>query len=247
MEQSKKTSFDFYMLPLVLAVAVVPLLTMMTSYSSGIGKYTWASGGSFVDFFLGFKRGALILLGAVIIILFCAAQWMRVQAKAVWTTKNQKIVLILLAVFWGVTAISALLADEKIDALFGGFEQMEGVLVVTAYVALFCLAYFLLSSENKIQVIVHALLIGSLILSIFWQMMSQRHFLPCLCIRCLRSLMELRQVLEKGFLMQHFTILIMLDPMWHLCFRLPFMRRYRMKKTDIKLWRRHPLCASLLC
>ena len=92
MEQSKKTSFDFYMLPLVLAVAVVPLLTMMTSYSSGIGKYTWASGGSFVDFFLGFKRGALILLGAVIIILFCAAQWMRVQAKAVWTTKNQKIV-----------------------------------------------------------------------------------------------------------------------------------------------------------
>ena len=71
MEQSKKTSFDFYMLPLVLAVAVVPLLTMMTSYSSGIGKYTWASGGSFVDFFLGFKRGALILLGAVIIILFC--------------------------------------------------------------------------------------------------------------------------------------------------------------------------------
>ena len=90
-----------------------PLLTMMTAYSSGIGKYTWASGGSFVDFFLGFKRGALILLGAVIIILFCAAQWMRVQAKAVWTTKNQKIVLILLAVFWGVTAISALLADEK--------------------------------------------------------------------------------------------------------------------------------------
>ena len=62
------------------------------------------------------------------------------QAKAVWTTKNQKIVLILLAVFWGVTAISALLADEKIDALFGGFEQMEGILVVTAYVALFCLA-----------------------------------------------------------------------------------------------------------
>ena len=54
MEQSKKTSFDFYMLPLVLAVAVVPLLTMMTAYSSGIGKYTWASGGSFVDFFLGF-------------------------------------------------------------------------------------------------------------------------------------------------------------------------------------------------
>lgn len=138
----------------------------MTSYSSGIGKYTWASGGSFVDFFLGFKRGALILLGAVIIILFCVSQWMRAQAKAVWTTKNQKIVLILLAVFWGVTAISALLADEKIDALFGGFEQMEGLLVVTAYVALFCLAYFLLSSENKIQVIVHALLIGSLILSV---------------------------------------------------------------------------------
>lgn len=121
-----------------------------------MGNIHGRPGGSFVDFFLGFKRGALILLGAVIIILFCAAQWMRVQAKAVWTTKNQKIVLILLAVFGGVTAISALLADEKIDALFGGFEQMEGLLVVTAYVALFCLAYFLLSSENKIQVIVHA-------------------------------------------------------------------------------------------
>ena len=80
MEQSKKTSFDFYMLPLVLAVAVVPLLTMMTAYSSGIGKYTWASGGSFVDFFLGFKRGALIVsviytlmvsLPFIIILLFC--------------------------------------------------------------------------------------------------------------------------------------------------------------------------------
>ena len=126
MEQSKKTSFDFYMLPLVLAVAVVPLLTMMTSYSSGIGKYTWASGGSFVDFFLGFKRGALILLGAVIIILFCAAQWMRVQAKAVWTTKNQKIVLILLA---GRELLSIFNNDPQVISV--GYTRM--IMVFSAY------------------------------------------------------------------------------------------------------------------
>lgn len=65
--------------------------------------------------------------------------------------KNQKIVLILLAVFGGVTAISALLADEKIDALFGGFEQMEGLLVVTAYVALFVLLIFFYRVKIKFK------------------------------------------------------------------------------------------------
>ncbi len=67
------------------------------------------------------------------------------QAKAVWTTKNQKIVLILLAVFWVLPQYRHCLRMKKIDALFGGFEQMEGILVVTAYVALFlsCLFSFI--------------------------------------------------------------------------------------------------------
>lgn len=166
MGQSKKKIFDSCMLPLVLAVAVVPLLTMMTAYSSEIGKYTWASGHSFVDFFLSYKRMALIFLGVVVCIMFCVMPWLRMQAKMIWSMKNQRIVLIALAVFFGGTAISALLANEKKDALFGGFEQMEGLLVVAAYVVLFCLAYFVCTNENKIQVIVRALLIGSMILSV---------------------------------------------------------------------------------
>ncbi len=59
--------------------------------------------------------------------------------------------------------------------------------------------------------IVHALLIGSLILSVLGVLQAfgvdylandvTTPFLPCLCIRCLRNLMELRQVSgERGFL-----------------------------------------------
>lgn len=81
MEWSKKTSFVFICCHWFCRGSC-PLLTMMYFVFIGNWEYTWASGGSFVDFFLGFKRGALFLLGAVIIILFCAAQWVRAQAKA---------------------------------------------------------------------------------------------------------------------------------------------------------------------
>lgn len=50
------------------------------------------------------------------------------QAKAVWTTKKQKIVLFLLAVFWSVTAISALLADEKMVRYSVDLSKWKGYL-----------------------------------------------------------------------------------------------------------------------
>lgn len=152
-----------YGLLLLFVLAVVPLLTMMGVYQSGIGDYSWASGYYFYDFFLMLKSRALMMAGIVItlflVILFCSGK------RGQWT-KTKRAAFSLAGLFLAMALVSALAADDRMDALFGGFEQMEGLFVIVSYIVCFIFACLYVTDESWVCVLLRALLVGSFILSL---------------------------------------------------------------------------------
>lgn len=160
----KKRLGKIYSLPLILVLAVIPLMTMMGTYSSGIGDYSWARGQSFYDFFLVFKSCSLMLAGAVLILLFVMLIWggdaERLKDKNVWRVLGPACVFLLAAL------VSAFASDERSDAFWGGYEQMEGFFVILAYFLCFVFSYLYVTEEEWLTVVLRALLAGSFILSL---------------------------------------------------------------------------------
>lgn len=152
-----------YGIPLLFVLTIVPLLTMMGVYQSGIGDYPWASGHFFYDFFLIFKSRALMLTGILVSLLLGMLLY---SGKRGAGTKMQRTGLILAGLFFVVSLISALAARERVDALFGGYEQMEGLFVILSYVACFCFTCLYVTGEGWVSMLLHALLVGSFILSL---------------------------------------------------------------------------------
>lgn len=152
-----------YGIPLLFALAVIPLLTTMGVYQSGIGDYTWASGHFFYDFFLVMKSRALMITGILVSLLLGYRLYS--GKRGPWT-KGQKAGLILAGVFLVMSFLSALSAKERMDAFFGGYEQMEGFLVIVAYIACFCFTCLYATDEGWVSMLLHALLVGSFILSL---------------------------------------------------------------------------------
>lgn len=160
----KKRLDKIYAVPLILVLAVIPLMTMMGVYASGIGDYSWASGRAFYDFFLIYKSCTLMLAGAVLILFFL----MRISGGDMGRLKDNSTrrVLVPVGVFFLVTLVSALAADERADAFFGGYEQMEGFFVILAYLLCFSFSYLYITEEAWVNVFLRALLVGSFILSL---------------------------------------------------------------------------------
>lgn len=153
-----------YVLPFVFVLAVIPLMTMMGTYRSQIGDYPWASGYSFYDFFLVYKSGSLVLVGILTMTMICVKLYGGHDRQ--WMAKNQLWPVGLVGIFLLFSLVSAVFAGERSDALFGGYEQMEGVFVVVAYIACFLFIYLFVTDENWLRVLLHALVAGALILSL---------------------------------------------------------------------------------
>lgn len=163
MKHKEKEAGRIYGLPLLFVLAVVPLLTMMGVYESGIGDYPWAAGHFFYDFFLVLKSRALMLTGILIALL--TGMLLYSGEKEHWT-KTQKAALVLAGLFLVLSLVSALMAKERMDAFFGGYEQMEGWFVIVAYIACFSFTCLYVTDEGWVRVCLHTLLVGSFILSL---------------------------------------------------------------------------------
>ncbi len=153
-----------YAFPLLIILGVVPLLTMMTTYSSGIGEYKWASGSSFYDFFLVFKSRFLMIMGGLLLLFFIG--FLIYGYIGCLKEKSCRWVIVLSGLFLLCALLSAIGADEKSDAFFGGYEQMEGFFVVLTYIVSFAFCYIYVTDVSWIKVLLRTLLVSSLVISL---------------------------------------------------------------------------------
>ncbi len=167
MNQKKqpKECGNIFFIPILLILAVIPLITNVHIYDNGLSKELWASAnGQVADFFLYYKSHVLMILGLCVAILLtywlCTGESGRLFEEKAWIPLIPAVVFALFSLF------SALGAEHADEAFFGGFEQFEGVLVLLTYVVCFVFVYGYVSKEEVILFLLHGLIAGSCVVSI---------------------------------------------------------------------------------
>lgn len=161
--KEKKIGYT-YALPLMIVLAVVPLITTIAIYQTDIGQNPWIAGSAFYDFFLYYKSHLLMLMGLIVGIVLAISLLIGCQGNL--QGKKDYLTLIPIGFFAVLSFLSALASEHRADALFGGYEQFEGVFVILAYVFCFVFAYVYVTNEKWMNLLLYTLLIGSLILSL---------------------------------------------------------------------------------
>lgn len=163
--QIKQESKTLFWLPILLILAVVPLITIIHMYDNGIGKEAWASSSSTIyDFFLYYKSRILMILGLAAAALI--GYRLLNGDKGNFTASNSWIHLLPVGIYGVFSLASALFADHPEEAFFGGYEQFEGVLVLLVYCVTFLLVYGYVQTEKTVNLLLNALIIGSFAVSV---------------------------------------------------------------------------------
>lgn len=155
---------------LVLVLSVVPLIVSAYHYEVKLDSYPWFSGSTTYDFFLYWKGEALLLV--------CGLLALYVAVKMCFVNKNlfgqtDRKYLIPLILYFVMSVLSTLFSEHKEMAIWGGYEQWEGMLILGAYVFVLLSAYGLVKGETELTIIRYGLLAGVLVLSF----LSMRQFM----------------------------------------------------------------------
>lgn len=164
-KEIKEKKLDrMYAVPLLFVLAVIPLVAFITIYQSDIGDNPWISGTSFYDFFLYYKSHLMMMvglvLGIIMIIALTAGRYGNLKGR------NSYLCLVPAGVFALLAFVSAMASEHRTDAIFGGYEQFEGLFALLGYVFCFAFAYIYVTDEKWINLLFYTLLIGSLIISV---------------------------------------------------------------------------------
>lgn len=153
-----------YAIPLIFTLVVIPLVTFVTVYKTDIGENTWMAGEAFYDFFLYYKSRLLMFMALAVAVLFTSLLMCGKQGNLV--SKGSYACLIPAGVFLFFSFLSAMTSQQREDAVFGGYEQFEGLFVLIGYVLCFAFVYVYATRESWVNMLLYALLIGSLLVSL---------------------------------------------------------------------------------
>ncbi len=153
-----------WLAPLIIMIAVVPLITIIHVYDCGLEKNAWFSaGGRLNDFFLYYKALAIRAMG--IFALFFLIYLMAFYDRS-FLNKRSVVPLVCLGLFGIGSLVSAIFASHTYEAFFGGYEQFEGWLVLFAYIACFLLAFGFLRTVKLVRFILDVVMIAAAVVGI---------------------------------------------------------------------------------
>lgn len=150
------------LLPVILVLAVVPLVCIIHKYESGLETNAWFSkAGTVYDFFLYYKSKILLIIG---VILACmTGNYLFSKKETVFRDDRSRYVLICLGCFVAFSLVSVLFSYSPGEAFWGGYEQWEGFVVLFTYAMIFLFTYAFLHHEEELYVLFGAFAVGTLI------------------------------------------------------------------------------------
>lgn len=151
---------------LVLVLSVVPLVVSAFYYQIGLKEYPWFSDSDAAyDFFLYWK-GQLLILLCGLIALYTAVRQMFEKRDAWRGAKGvERKYVIPLILYFALAVLSSVLSEQRDTALWGGYEQWEGIIIIAAYVSVLFFAYLLLDDKTEFCIVEWGFLTGVFVLS----------------------------------------------------------------------------------
>lgn len=149
---------------IVLVLAWVPLIVSAKKFSVGLSGEPWFSNGDVsYDFFLYWKSQALFLMCGILslyILIKVSISKQPVMARL------ERRYWIPLGIYFVMSLLSTLMSEHGKMAVWGGYEQWEGMLTIGAYVVLLYYASTLLLGKNDVRIVRIGLLAGTLVMSV---------------------------------------------------------------------------------
>ncbi len=149
---------------LILIVSAVPLIVSAAAYEIGLKEYPWFSGADQTyDFFLYWKGQALILLCGLLALyvgikqIFCGEDWM---------SKLRGKYMAPLGLYLVFVILSTVFSSHREMAVWGGYEQWEGMIVIAAYVVVLFMACLIVGSGTELKMIQWGFLAGAFLMSL---------------------------------------------------------------------------------
>lgn len=148
----------------VLVLSVVPLVVSAYHFQTGLSQYSWSSSGEDVyDFFL-FWKGFLLVCISLFMALVFILTYIRDRAQVAERAGAKYIVPVCLYLSFAV--LSTVCSEHKNMAVYGGYEQWEGIIIIGAYVIVLLFCYLMLCEKTEFNIVMWGFLIGVFVLSL---------------------------------------------------------------------------------
>lgn len=157
-----RSFLDWLMLiPLMIPLAVIPLIMYQYIYDSGYEGYAWFTyDGTQADFFLFYKQWAFVGVAAVMVV-FLIIRAIASRRSMKWTPA-----LVPLGIYALLALISTLVSEYRSFGLSGAFEQFENVFCLIGYAVVVYYAFLFVKDETDLKIVLTALSFGILIMSL---------------------------------------------------------------------------------
>lgn len=161
------------LIPLIIAIAIIPLIVKMKVYNSGLSKLNWfPSKDQEIDFFLYYKSLSFTLISIILAVILI---WNYINHRYI-NPKNASLLkedgkykfnfgFIPLIVYASLALLSTIFSQYSSFGFTGIFEQFESVFVLLGYCLITYYSFLVIRSEDGIKFIMKWLVISSLILS----------------------------------------------------------------------------------
>ncbi len=160
--QQQKQYYTVYLLPLIMILAVIPLMIRQYRFNTGLTQNDWYQGLEDVsDLFLHVKMAWSC---AMFITILCFMIYMifSEEIKPIWDR-----ILIPIMVYGVLSFLSALFSINRHYSFSGIHEQFESVWMLMGYVLLVYYSFFILYQESAVKRLIPCLVAGITAMAIF--------------------------------------------------------------------------------
>ncbi len=158
---NSQKNFNLYMLPLIIAVAVIPLIVRYCQYNTGLSIFNWYSEDDhYFDFFLYYKHLFFILTCSIMLILVGVRIYHdKMQIK--FTPA-----LIPLGIYALLALLSTIFSKYSSFGYSGIFEQFESIFALLGYCLVVYYAFLFINTEDDVKLILRYLIISVFVLGL---------------------------------------------------------------------------------
>ncbi len=149
----------YHLIPLILALAVIPLVSQLAVYNNNLKEFVWFSEVEYlVDVFLIHKSRLFTLLAACMALLIVGKLFMSEKRP------HTPAAFLALGIYAVLAFLSSMLSPYRELAMYGSFAQFETIWVLLGYCVTSYYAYLYISDEKDIRILMGCFKAGILIM-----------------------------------------------------------------------------------
>lgn len=164
------SSSKYFSIPIILILAVLPLIMHYYLDNPNISSYSWAAqNSSTLDFFLHYKQILFLVISAVMLVLIILK-----LRKSDINFKELKLFAPLI-LFGLLTLLSTITSETAKYGYWGIFDQFESVFTLISYSLIVIYCYLYIKKEEDLSYLLHYFMIGILVIVLIGTLQAIGH------------------------------------------------------------------------